>query len=154
LSIALAAAAPGKLISGVLADRVNARAGMIFSVICVALGVLALLNTAPQSEMAYWLAIVFGLGYGGIFNAAPTIIFEYFGTHQVGKALGLFYVFFGLGTASGGELAGYLFDETRRWSVPFTLDLGLACIGLLLLLVSARQTRAAAVSAGPVLSTT
>jgi len=154
LAIALASAAPGKLISGLLADRVNARAGMIFSVVCVALGVLALLNTAPQSGMVYWLAIVFGLGYGGIFNAAPTIIFEYFGTHQVGKALGLFYVFFGLGTASGGELAGYLFDETRRWSVPFTVDLALACIGLLLLLVSARQTRAAAVSASPALSAT
>jgi MFS family permease len=153
LAIALGAAAPGKLISGILADRVNARAGMIFSVICVALGVLALLNTAPQSAMIYALAIVFGLGYGGIFNAAPTIIFEYFGTHQVGKALGLFYVFFGLGTASGGELAGYLFDETHRWSVPFTLDLALACIGLLLLLVSARQTRAA-VSSRPALSTT
>jgi MFS transporter, OFA family, oxalate/formate antiporter len=142
LAIALAAAAPGKLISGVLADRVNARAGMIFSIICVALGVLALLNTAPNSTLIYSLAIVFGLGYGGIFNAAPTIIFEYFGTHQVGKALGLFYVFFGLGTASGGELAGYLFDETRRWSVPFTVDLALACVGLLLLLVSGRQTQA------------
>jgi len=153
LAIALGAAAPGKLISGILADRVNARAGMIFSVICVALGVLALLNTAPGSGMIFALAIVFGLGYGGIFNAAPTIIFEYFGTHQVGKALGLFYVFFGLGTASGGELAGYLFDETHRWSVPFTVDLALACVGLLLLLVSARQTRAA-VSARPVLSTT
>jgi OFA family oxalate/formate antiporter-like MFS transporter len=154
LAIALGAAAPGKLISGILTDRVNARAGMIFSVICVALGVLALLNTAPQSDMIFALAIVFGLGYGGIFNAAPTIIFEYFGTHQVGKALGLFYVFFGLGTASGGELAGYLFDETHRWSVPFTVDLGLACVGLLLLLVSARQTRAAAVSASPALSAT
>jgi MFS family permease len=154
LAIALAAAAPGKLISGVLADRVNARAGMIFSVICVAIGVIGILNTAPQSGLIYLHGIVFGLGYGGIFNAAPTIIFEYFGTHQVGKALGLFYVFFGLGTASGGELAGYLFDETRRWSVPFTVDLGLACVGLLLLLVSARQTRAAAVSSSPALSTT
>ena len=129
LGIALAAAAPGKLISGILADKVTARAGMIFSVICVALGILALLNTAPQSDMMYWLAMVFGMGYGGIFNAAPTIIFEYFGTHQVGKALGLFYVFFGLGTASGGELAGHLFDETHRWSVPFTVDLSLACVG-------------------------
>lgn len=147
LAIALGAAAPGKLISGALADKVNARAGMIFSVICVALGVLALLHTPPQSDLVYWLGIVFGLGYGGIFNAAPTIIFEYFGTHQVGKCLGLFYVFFGLGTASGGEVAGYLFDETHRWSVPFTADLGLACAGLLLLLVSARQTRAATLPA-------
>src|SRR3984885_2572919 len=77
LAIALGAAAPGKLISGIFADKVNARAGMIFSVICVALGVLALLNTAPNSGLIYSLAIVFGLGYGGIFNAAPTIIFEY-----------------------------------------------------------------------------
>jgi OFA family oxalate/formate antiporter-like MFS transporter len=138
LAVALGAAAPGKLISGVLADRVNARAGMIFSVICVALGVLALLNTPPQSGLILWIGVLFGLGYGGIFNAAPTIIFEYFGTHQVGKALGLFYVFFGLGTASGGELAGYLFDETHRWSVPFTVDLGLACVGLVLLLTVAR----------------
>ncbi len=154
LAIALAAAAPGKLISGILADRINARAGMIFSVICVALGVLALLNTPPQSNLVYWLAIVFGLGYGGIFNAAPTVIFEFFGTHQVGKALGLFYVFFGLGTASGGEVAGYLFDETHRWSVPFTVDLGLSCVGLLMLLVSARQTRAAAAPSRPALSAT
>jgi MFS family permease len=153
LAIALGAAAPGKLISGVLTYRVNARAAMIFSVICVALGVLALLNTPPQSAMVYWLGIVFGLGYGGIFNAAPTIIFEYFGTHRVGKALGLFYVFFGLGTASGGELAGYLFDETHRWSVPFTVDLGLACLSLLMLLVSARQTRAVAVPAKAIFST-
>jgi MFS family permease len=138
LAVALGAAAPGKLISGVLADRVNARAGMIFSVVCVALGVLALLNTAPQSDLILWIGILFGLGYGGIFNAAPTIIFEYFGTHQVGKALGLFYVFFGLGTASGGELAGYLFDETHRWSVPFTVDLALACVSLLMLLAVAR----------------
>jgi OFA family oxalate/formate antiporter-like MFS transporter len=154
LAIALGAAAPSKLISGILADRVSARAAMIFSVVCVALGVLALLNTPPQSVMVYWLGIVFGLGYGGIFNAAPTIIFEYFGTHRVGKALGLFYVFFGLGTASGGELAGYLFDETHRWAVPFTVDLGLACVGLVLLLVSARQTRAVAMQARPALSTT
>ena len=154
LAIALGAAAPGKLISGILADRVNARAGMIFSIVCVALGVLALLNTPPQSGMVYWLGVVFGLGYGGIFNAAPTIIFEHFGTHQVGKALGVFYVFFGLGTASGGEVAGYLYDATGRWSVPFTVDLALACVGLVILLVSARQTRPAGVPVGEALSAT
>lgn len=153
LGIALAAAAPGKLISGVLADKLSARAGMIFSVICVALGILALLNTAPRSELMYALAVIFGMGYGGIFNASPTIVFEYFGTHQVGKAMGLFYVFFGLGTASGGELAGHIFDETHRWSVPFTVDFALACAALLLVLVSGRVTSRAALPAKPALST-
>lgn len=141
LAIALGAAAPGKLISGVFADRVSARAGMIFSIVCLALGVLALLNTPPQSALIYWLAIIFGLGYGGIFNAPPTIVFEHFGIHRVGKAFGLFYVFFGLGTASGGELAGHLFDVTHRWSLSFSVDLAMACLALLLLLSGSRQTR-------------
>lgn len=141
LSTLLYAAAAGKLVSGILADRVSARAGMIFSISCVALGILALLNTPPASVLIYGLAIVFGMGYGGIFNASPTIVFEHFGTHQVGKALGLFYIFFGLGTASGGVLAGYLFDRTHRDAVPFTLDLVLACAALLLVLMTARSTR-------------
>ena len=141
LSTALLAAALGKLISGILADRMSARAGMLFSISCVGLGILALLGTPAESAWMDWLAIVFGMGYGGIFNASPTIVFEYFGTHQVGRALGLFYIFFGLGTASGGVLAGYLFDQTRSYSTPFTLDLALAALALLLLLLTARATR-------------
>jgi MFS family permease len=141
LSTALLAAALGKLISGILADRMSARAGMVFSISCVGLGILALLGTPAESALMDWLAIVFGMGYGGIFNASPTIVFEYFGTHQVGRALGLFYIFFGLGTASGGVLAGYLFDQTRSYSTPFTLDLALAAIALLLLLLTSRATR-------------
>ena len=141
LAIALGAAAPGKLISGVFADRISARAGMIFSLVCLTLGVLALLNTPPQSQFIYGFAIIFGFGYGGIFNAPPTIVFEHFGIHQVGQAFGLFYVFFGLGTASGGELAGHLFDVTHRWSLAFTVDFAMACLALLLLLIGSRQIR-------------
>jgi MFS family permease len=141
LTIALLAAAIGKLISGVLADRISARAGMLFSISCVGLGILALLGVPAQSDLIYWLAIIFGMGYGGIFNASPTIVFEHFGTHQVGKALGLFYIFFGLGTASGGVLAGYLFDLTRSYSTPFVLDFAFAACALLLLLFTAQATR-------------
>ena len=44
-------------------------------------------------------------------------------------------------------LAGYLFDQAQRYSVPFTLDLGLAAAGLVLLLVTGRQTRPVALPA-------
>ena len=141
LATAQGAAAIGKLISGILADKVSARSGVVFSVVCVMLGILALLITPPRSGLVYALAIVFGSGFGGIFNASPTIVFEHFGTHHVGKALGLFYIFFGLGTASGGLLAGYLFDRTHSYSTPFTVDLVLAGVALLLLLATRRQTR-------------
>jgi hypothetical protein len=104
------------------------------------------LAISPDSDAIFAVSIVFGLGYGGIFNASPTIIFEYFGTRRVGATMGLLLVFFGLGTASGGLLAGYLFDRTRAYTIPFTIDLALAAAGLLLLAVSGRQTRALTVS--------
>lgn len=143
LSVAIWASAVGKLLSGATADRHSARLAMMLSVLYVGLGVAGVLTVAPASDVIFLVAIVFGFGYGGIFNASPTIVFEYFGTRRVGAVMGLLLVFFGLGTASGGLLAGYLFDQTHRYSVPFSLDLVLACAGLLLLLVSGRQTRAA-----------
>ena len=70
---------------------------------------------------------MFGLGYGGIFNAPSIIAFEYFGTERVGTILGLFMMFFGLGTSSGGFVAGAIYDQTHRYTAAFTVDL-LSCI--------------------------
>ena len=147
LSMAVWSSAPGKIISGAIADRFSARLGVVFAVSCLGLGIITLLSAAPGSNAIFLFAIIFGLGYGGIFNATPAIVFEYFGARGVGAVMGLFLVFFGLGTSSGGLLAGYLFDRTHRYSVPFTLDLALAGAALLLLLAAARQTRSVPVSA-------
>ena len=70
---------------------------------------------------------MFGLGYGGIFNAPSIIAFEHFGTERVGTILGLFMMFFGLGTSSGGLVAGAIYDQTHRYTAAFTVDL-LSCI--------------------------
>ncbi len=153
LSTALGVSALGKVLSGAIADRFSARLAMMLSVLCVGLGIATLLSIPAGSDWIYLFEALFGLGYGGIFNASPTIIFEYFGTERVGTSLGLLYIFFGLGTASGGLLAGYIFDQTHRYSVPFTVDLTLSCVALLLLLVSGRQTRRVSVEAKPALST-
>ena len=155
LSTALGAAFFGKVISGLLADRVSARAGVIFSVICVLLGILGLLNTSAHSTAIDWVAILFGMGYGGIFNAVPVIVFEHFGTHKVGTSLGWLYVFFGLGTATGPELAALVVDRTHSWATAHTVDLAFVGVALLLVLTTGRLTRRRAPEAPKaVLSTT
>jgi MFS family permease len=140
LSVAVWSSAPGKILSGAIADRFSARLGVVFSVLCIGLGISTLLSTPASSDVIFLFSFVFGLGYGGIFNATPTIVFEYFGARGVGAVMGMFLVFFGLGTSSGGLLAGYLFDRTHRYAVPFSLDLVVAGAALLLLLGSAGQT--------------
>jgi len=145
LSVVVGASAPGKILSGTISDNFSARLAALMSVVCLGLAIVGLLIVTPRSDLLYGVAVVFGLGFGGIFNAPPMIVFEYFGTQQVGSVLGLFLVFFGLGTSSGGVLAGYLFDRTHQYVLPFSVDLALAGTALLLLLASARQMRAAAV---------
>ncbi len=150
LSLAVWSSAPGKVISGAISDKFSARLGVIFSVLCIGVGITTLLSASPASGLIFLFAVIFGLGYGGIFNATPAIVFEYFGTRGVGAVMGLFLVFFGLGTSSGGLLAGYLFDRTHRYSVPFTLDLALAASAVLLLLATARAVRHTTSTAKPV----
>jgi MFS family permease len=140
LSVAVWSSAPGKILSGAIADKFSARLGMVCSILCIGLGISTLLGTPASSGVVFVFAFVFGLGYGGIFNATPTIVFEYFGARGVGAVMGMFLAFFGLGTSSGGLLAGYLFDRTLRYAVPFSLDLALTGAALLLLLGSASLT--------------
>ena len=141
LSIALGSAFFGKVISGILADKVSARAAVIFSIVCVLLGILGLQATPAHSAAIDWVAVVFGLGYGGIFNAVPVIVFENFGTHKVGSSLGWLYVFFGLGTATGPELAAQIVDTTHSWSLAHEVDLAIVAVALLLALATGRLTR-------------
>lgn len=143
LSTVLGASAIGKILSGAVVDKFSARFMMLLSIMCVGLGISALEVFADRANAIFLCAIVFGLGYGGIFNAPALIVFEHFGTYRVGRVLGILIVFFGLGSATGGLLAGYIYDRTHGYSVPFAVDLGFACMALLLLLAGGRQTRLA-----------
>jgi MFS family permease len=132
-SILLGASAFGKLIGGWVADKRSARASLLLSIVCRVAGIAGLMVTNPASVLIYACAATFGLGYGGVFNAPPLIAFEFFGTKGVGTILGMFMMFFGLGTSSGGLVAGYIFDLTQTYMSSFTVDMISCSIGFVLL---------------------
>ena len=138
LSMLLGASAAGKIGGGAIADKYSARVSLLWSIVCLALGIGGLLAVEPGSPLVYWSAAVFGLGYGGVFNAPPLIAFEHFGTERVGTILGLFMMFFGVGTSSGGLVAGMIFDRTRNYANSFSVDLLSCGIAFLLFFAAAR----------------
>ena len=138
LSMLLGASAVGKIGGGAIADKYSSRVSMLWSIVCLGAGIGGLLAVAPASPAVYWSAATFGLGYGGIFNAPPLIAFEHFGTEKVGTILGLFMMFFGVGTSSGGLVAGMIFDRTRNYANSFSVDLLSCGIAFLLLFAAAR----------------
>jgi MFS family permease len=139
LSTLLGASAFGKIIGGALADRFSARVSLIVNVLLLVAGIGGLLVAAPQAGFIFWVAALFGLGYGGVFNAPSILAFEYFGTESVGILLGLLMMFFGLGTSSGGLVAGWVYDRTHRYPASFTLDLASCLVALLLLALAGRR---------------
>jgi MFS family permease len=138
LSMLLGASAAGKIGGGAIADTYSSRVSLLWSIVCLAAGIGGLLAVAPGSPAVYWSAAMFGLGYGGVFNAPPLIAFEHFGTERVGTILGLFMMFFGVGTSSGGLVAGMIFDRTHNYANSFRVDLVSCAIGFLLLFAAAR----------------
>jgi MFS family permease len=138
LSMLLGASAVGKIGGGAIADKYSSRVSLLWSIVCLALGIGGLLAVEPTSTVVYGSAAMFGLGYGGVFNAPPLIAFEHFGTERVGTILGLFMMFFGVGTSSGGLVAGMIFDRTHNYANSFSVDLVSCGIGFLLLFAAAR----------------
>ncbi len=141
LSMLLGASAVGKIGGGAIADKYSSRVSLLWSVVCLAAGIGGLLAVAPASPIVYWSAAMFGLGYGGVFNAPPLIAFEHFGIEKVGTILGLYMMFFGVGTSSGGLISGMIFDRTRNYANSFTVDL-LSCGVAFLLFFAAGRSRA------------
>jgi MFS family permease len=139
LSMLLGASAVGKIGGGAIADKYSSRVSLRWSIVCLAAGIGGLLAVAPGSPVVYWSAAMFGLGYGGVFNAPPLIAFEHFGTERVGTILGLFMMFFGVGTSSGGLVAGMIFDRTHNYANSFGVDLVSCGIGFLLLFAASRS---------------
>jgi MFS family permease len=139
LSMLLGASAVGKIGGGAIADKYSARVSLLWSIVCLALGIGGLLAVEPTSPIVYGSAATFGLGYGGVFNAPPLIAFEHFGTERVGTILGLFMMFFGVGTSSGGLVAGAIFDRTHNYANSFTVDLLSCGIAFLLFFAAARM---------------
>jgi MFS family permease len=138
LSMLLGASAAGKIGGGAIADKYSSRVAIQLSILCLMAGIAGLLAVEPSSVGVYWSAAMFGLGYGGVFNAPPLIAFEHFGTEKVGTILGLFMMFFGVGTSSGGLVAGMIFDRTHSYATAFTVDLLSCSLAFLLLFAAAR----------------
>jgi MFS family permease len=147
LSVLLGASTFGKLIGGRLADAWSARISIMISVGCLVAAITGLLAIEPRSVLVYACAAVFGLGYGGVFNAPPLIAFEFFGTEGVGAIVGLFMLFFGLGTSSGGLVAGFAADLSHTYRIAFAWDLASCFIALALLAGAGRWVAGAPATA-------
>jgi MFS family permease len=129
LSLAGVTNTAGRLIISSLVSRVGARTILVA---CLLMQVASLfyLSTAYSLTSYYVVALLYGLGYGGLAPLTYTLAGSLFGEKSVGSLMGTVNTSFSAGLAVGPLLAGYLFDVTGSYSVAFVsgaLTLAAAC---------------------------
>jgi MFS family permease len=108
----------GRLASGAISDRlgtvVTIRAGYLAQI--AALGMLLLL---PSQEMVLASLVVFGIGFAASDTMVTKVIPDVFGVRAIGAIMGVLTLGWRAGAAAGPATAGFLYDATGSYTIPF-----------------------------------
>ena len=126
LSAAGLASLSGRIICGLMADRVGAKRVLLAGLALQALAMSLYLVTRELSHF-YAVALVFGFAYGGVMPLYAILVREYFGARIMGTIFGAAGFASTLGMALGPLVGGWLYDAFGSY---FWLFIGSCGMGL------------------------
>jgi MFS family permease len=123
----------GRLLLGVLADRLGVKRVLVAGLLVQALAIAAYLFVSRLGEF-YLLAMVFGTAYGGVMPLYAVLAREYFGQRVMGTVFGAATMTSSIGMAFGPLAGGWIFDTFNSYSWlylgSFSVALGAVAIAL------------------------
>lgn len=123
--------ASGRIVAGVVSDRIGTLRTMRWIFSLQALAVIAL-GVANSVLVLAALAFFIGFNYGADLSLFPCTIAEYFGPRNQGVNYGLVFTAWGVGGVFGTMTAGLLVDATGSYGTAFALAAALCAIAAVL----------------------
>jgi MFS family permease len=108
----------GRLISGMASDRLGTRVTIGAAYVLELLALLTLIWIPSQAALLGSLA-VFGAGFAASDTMIVKVIPEVFGVRAIGAIMGTLTLGWRCGAAMGPPLAGFLYDLTGSYQIPF-----------------------------------
>lgn len=135
-----AAGLGGRLLLGVLADKLGAKRVLVAGLLVQAFAAAAYLRVS-ELEGFYLVAIVFGMAYGGTMPLYASLAREAFSPRILGTVLGAATMLSSLGMALGPLLGGWLYDRfgSYTWLYIGSMLVGLAAAGIAMFFPSVRR---------------
>jgi MFS family permease len=132
----------GRILGGILADRIGTRFPMLMGVGLVLFSLVWLL-VSRDLWMFFIFGALFGFGQGGLATMESPVVAHVYGIRAHGAILGLVFFMDTIGGALGPFLAGYIFDTTRFYTPAFILCimLNVVCLAAIVLLRPAVKLR-------------
>ena len=123
----------GRLIFGVLADKVGVRKVIVGGLVLQAAGIYAYIYLSEINQF-YMLAAVLGLAYGGVMPLYSVLAREYFPPRLMGTVLGAMTMTSSIGMAAGPVAGGWLYETygTYHWLYIASAGIGIAAAALAL----------------------
>jgi MFS family permease len=122
----------GRVGTGVIADRIGAKTTLIALLGLQALGIVSYLWAGPLWTFLA-LAVVFGVGYGGVMPLYAILTRQYFGARVMGTMYGAVFGVSAVGMGMGSYLGGFFFDlsgaYTGLYVVSFLLGVSAIILG-------------------------
>ena len=108
----------GRVVFGVLGDRLGAKRVLVAGLLVQALGTLAYIS-ARELATFYTVAAIFGFIYAGVMPLYSVIARENFPLHMMGTVIGGMAMAGGLGMATGPVVGGLIYDATASYTWLF-----------------------------------
>jgi MFS family permease len=121
----------GRVVCGLIADRVGAKQTLVTGLAVQALAVSLYIVTKGTVGF-YALAAMFGLAFGGVMPLYAILVREHFGAKVMGSAFGAAAMISTLGMALGPWAGGWLFDTfgSYFWMYIGSFGIGLGAVAI------------------------
>ncbi len=124
----------GRLIGGWLMDRLTARFAFMMGLCCYFVGsMLAISVNSHALLIAYFAAILYGVGFGWTFVCLNTSTAHFYGPSAFPKLNGLALLLTAIFCSPAGVIGGKLFDIYGNYTLAFELNMLVAAGGIVAL---------------------
>ena len=111
----------GRLVLGVLSDKMARTKVVAISLAVCLIGVCALLF-AHQSQMSFYVAVAcIAFSFGGTITVFPSLVSDFFGLNNLTKNYGIIYLGFGVGSFIGSIVASIFGGFIATFYLMFAL---------------------------------
>jgi OFA family oxalate/formate antiporter-like MFS transporter len=121
----------GRLVFGVLTDRLNPRGTAMITFLLIALASLVMWQVPLVPVYIIAFSVLWGC-LGGWLAIAPTTTASYFGIRDYPRCYGVVFLAFGAGAIAGPQLAGFIRTTTGNYLGVFPCVLVSAIIGFII----------------------
>ena len=121
----------GRLACGFLGMRFEGRHLAVFFLTGMGLGIMALI-LARGIFFIHLYSILTGIGFGGMIVLMPNLLGAYFGRTHYSRIVGWTAPVVTLVSAGSPTLAGFFYDVTGNYFLPFSITLAFVLVGIVL----------------------